>query len=610
MVTEQTEKVRVSNVRMEFETYSTGGTVISTPPSEAPQSSYPAYLGFDHMQSFYTDFEVKPAQNFTGTLSLNILGHVPVNPIDEIFYENRGRRQVVVLEGGKELLTLDDLERVKVYGASLTWDDALFRLDGYYRTGHTHWGYEGDFFGIYRDAYYGENIDIYNAEAPIGVEMTMKKSLEGLKVAFGPQMYWGANPAVILKYSRNIGRSTVTGLFQEEFARQSEVSTSSVIPMEPTRRATLVVKSNWGKLGFELGGIWAGSTKEGDPIQIAREEADGYHVYSDKVKASDAFGARGKVTYEIGRWHWYGQAGFQGLVADGGPQAVQNFTGWTLKDSGWYDNRCLATGLAVNFGDFQLGPNFLWQKPLEGPIPGGLEGYAPRNVVQDKFAVRYQREMVAGEIILTHDPTPATWMWAWDNDIRENAKLAWSLGYVYRHMPTTMDASIGYLADGTTWFPFPAATPARNLWEVWGRTVSRLSSDKILVTHLLFGTAEPRGDDPRLVKRFSADARLTLGKWALASFVKVNDFGPYDYHHDFNMTFPLHLMGDVSYAIGKPRWFGFPQTRIGVTGLWRSLDQYSNRYCPGLDAEDVCDPLAPGSNGTEWEIRTYMHISL
>jgi hypothetical protein len=610
MVVEQVEKVRVSNIRMELETYSTGGTNISTPKAEYPQSSLPSYLGFDHQQSFFTDFEVKPAENFTGTLSINILGHVGINRIDEIFYENRGRQRTLVLSDGT-LFRLDDIERVKVFGASLTWDEAWFRLDGYYRTGHTHWGYEGDFFGIYRDAYYGENIDIYNAEAPIGVEMALKRSFEGLKIAFGPQMYWGANPAIIFKYSRNIGRTTVTGLFQEEFAKQTEVTTTSVIPLEPTRRATLVVKSNWGKLGFELGGIWAGSTKEGTAFQIVREEGDSYGIYGDRIKASDAFGAKGKVTYEASRYHWYAQAAYQGLVADGGPTAVQNFTGWKLKDSGWYNNRNVTTGLAVNFGNYQLGPNFLWQMPVEGPIPGDVPPPGrPRNVVEDPFAVRYQREMIAGEIILSHDPTPATWMWSWDNDIRENAKLAWAIGYVYKHMPTTMDASIGFMEDGVTYFAFPGATPPRDLWEVWGRTVSRLSSDRILVTHLLFGTAEPRGDDPRLVERFSADARLTLGKWAFATFVKVNDFGPYDYHHDFNYTFPLHVMGDVSFSIGKPRWFGFPHTRIGIRGLWRSLDQYSNRYCPGLDEFDECDPTAPGENGTEWEIRTYMHVSL
>ena len=32
----------------------------------------------------------------------------------------------------------------------------MFRLEAFNRTGHYHWGYEGDFFGIYREANYGQ----------------------------------------------------------------------------------------------------------------------------------------------------------------------------------------------------------------------------------------------------------------------------------------------------------------------------------------------------------------------------------------------------------------------------------------------------------------------
>ena len=34
---------------------------------------------------------VASSPNVTGTLSLNVLGHVPLNPIDDIFYEKRGQ---------------------------------------------------------------------------------------------------------------------------------------------------------------------------------------------------------------------------------------------------------------------------------------------------------------------------------------------------------------------------------------------------------------------------------------------------------------------------------------------------------------------------------------
>jgi hypothetical protein len=104
----------------------------------------------------------------------------------------------------------------------------------------------------------------------------------------------------------------------------------------------------------------------------------------------------------------------------------------------------------------------------------------------------------------------------------------------------------------------------------------------------------------------------------LTSIVKVNDWGPYDYHRDFNLTFPLQIMADLSTTVGRQTWFDFPQTRLGIRYTWRSLDQYSNRYCPtktvdpnSLFGDLVCDPEVPGfSDGNEWEIRTYLHFSI
>lgn len=616
--TETLRRVRLSGLRLEFETYSTGGTRLSTPPAESPQPQFPSFLGFDHQQSFYTDFEVRPADNLTGTLSLNILGNVAVNPIDEIFYEGRGRRRTVVVDG--ETVNLEGLERLRVYNASVSWDDRWFRLEGFYRTGHTHWGYEGDFFGVYREAYYGENLDIYNGEAPLGAELSGKRWLEGMKIAFGPQLWWGANPAFFAKYSRSFGRFLTTGLFEEEFAKQSTVTTSTVIPLPPTRRATLCVKTNWGPIGIELGGIWAGSTKVGEKFQIAEKTADGYVIYQDDVRDSDALGGKAKVTWESGRWHWYAQAARAGIVADGGPTSVVTFTGWRLKDSGMHNQTHFITGLAVGMGKYQIGPNFLWQKPIVGPIPGDVPAPGrPRNVVEDPFAVRENRETVGGEILLTYDPTPATWFWAWDNDVREDARLAWSLGFVFRRQPTTMDASIYIAEDGRTAYPFAGAPPSKDLWEVNIRAVSKLGYDTRVAGHVYFGPAAPNGwtydeADPnpaltRFIDRFGADARVIRGPVALDAFAKFNDWGPYDYHRDFNLTFPVQLMGDLSYALGTPRWFAAPQTRIGVRGTWRTLDRYSNRYCPGL-TDGECDPTLPGDDGTEWEFRTYFHVSL
>lgn len=593
------ERVRLSALRLEFETFSTGGARITTPrATEVAAAGLPSALGFDHLESFYADLEVRPNPSVMGTLSLNILGHVPLNRIDEINYENRGRTRNVLTDTTP--LQLEGIERVKVYRANVSWDAPRFQLEGFYRTGHTHWGYEGDFFGLYRDAYYGSNIDIYNADAPIGIEMSGKRELAGMKVAFGPQLWWGANPAFLLKYRRNLGSLDTAVLFQEDIDKQSAVTSSNAVPPRRTRKATLQVKTRRGPVGIELGGIWAGSPRIDERFQIAEGTSGNYRILQDRVFASDALGVKGKLTVERGHWHWYAQAAYMGLVADGGPTAPITFTGWSLKDTGSGNQSNVVTGLAVNFGNFQLGPNFLWQKPLVGPIPGDVPSPGrPRNILQDPFAVRANRETVGGELLLAYDPTPATWMWAWDNDVREDARLAASLGVAIRHLPTTQDASIGILADGRTTFAFPGAPPPRDLWEARVRMVSRLRSDLRMVTHLFAGEGEPNGDDPRVVHRYGADTRLAWGSMVLASSAKWNDWGPYDYHRDFNLTFPVQLMGDLSYVLGTPRWFDFPQTRLGARAAWRTLDAHSPRYV-----------TTPGENGREWEIQTYLHVGL
>jgi hypothetical protein len=310
------------------------------------------------------------------------------------------------------------------------------------------------------------------------------------------------------------------------------------------------------------------------------------------------------------------QGAAMGLVAGGGADYTRTFTGWKLKDSGSGNQTNFLTGFAVIFGDIQLAPNFLWQKPIVGPMPS--DAPAPgraRNILDDPFAVRQNRETVAGELLITYDPTPGTWMYQWDNDLAEDAPLAVSAGFVYRHHPTTQDAAIGIMPDGRSTFAFPGAPPARNLWEAHARIVSKINPEFGLIANLFAGDAEANGSDPRLIQRFGGDLRVIYKKTKLSSYVKVNDWGPYDYHRDFNLTYPLQLKADMSTTVSKPNWIDLPDTRIGLRATWRSLDQYSPRYSPtkniNSSGDFVSDPTVPGyPNGTEWEIRTYLHFNI
>lgn len=604
-------KLYLSNLQANFSTYNTGGSLISTPKEKDPNTNgYPTRLGFDHMQSFNIGVTAKPAPNVTANVQFNVLGNVAENPIDEVFYENRGRKITVSTPNGPQQISSNN--RIQLYRSSFNWNNKLFNLTGFYRTGHYHWGYEGDFFGLYPEANYGPNIDLYNGEAPFGFEIEGKKAIKGLKLAFGPELWWGANPAVLAKYSRKIAKFDVTGMFHEDLTQRSGLQSSFAVPTPKTRKAALSVSRKFGSFGFDLGGLWAGQPLNGRNFQLMRDGK----VYQDQIKSEDNFGGKIKLTYSAGIVNWYGQGSYMGLVANGGADQTRTFTGWRLKDLGSGNMYNVLSGFTVNVGKLQIAPNFLYQKPIEGPIPADvLAPGRPRNILDDPFSVRSNRETVAGELLLTYDPTPGTWMYEWDNDRAEDAKFAISADFVYRHLPTIQDAAIGILGNGRTTFVFPGSAPAEDLWEANTRIVSKVNPNLGLIANLYVGNGQANGSDKRTINRYGFDVRAVYRKTKLTAIGKFNDWGPFDYHRDFNLTFPVQWIADLSTEVGKPDWFMLPGTKVGIRGTYRTLNKYSPRYSPikTIDAAGnwVPDPNAIGfPDGNEWEIRTYIQINI
>lgn len=610
----ENEVLKLSNLRAEFTTFNTGGTLLTTPDVEDPEANaYPNKKGFDHMQSYFIGVEGNPASNMKANINFNILGRVAENPINEIFYENRGRAQTISTPDGP--IDINDNNRVQVYNASYSWNEKDFDVRGFYRVGHYHWGYEGDFFALYPETNYGPNLDLYNGET-LGLEIDGKRSLNGLKAAFGPQLWWGANPAYLLKYSKNFGNYTATVVYHEDISNAASALTSIAIPLPKTRRASIHLKTKVGLVGVELGGIWGGQPLNGREFQFAKETTpNNYTIYKDKIWELDNWGAKTKLTFSKGGFNMYTQAAVMGLVANGGADNVQTFTGWRLKDSGSGNQMNFLTGFAYNINsNFQVAPNFLWQKPLVEAMPNGVTSPGRlRNIQDDPFVVRANRETIGAELLLTYDPTPATWMYEWNNDMMEDAKFAFSTGFVYRNLPTTQDAAIGFLSNRVA-FAFNKSAPAVNLWESNTRIVSKLTPDLGLIANIYFGNGQANGDSERTINRAGGDLRLVYKKVKLTGTVKTNDWGPFDYHRDFNLTYPLQLMLDLSTSLGKPDWFVLPNTKIGIMGTWRSLDKYSPRYSPNVTSgpfvtEPILSPVG-FPNGTEWEIRTYVHINI
>ena len=617
------QKLRISNIQAQFTTFNTGGSLITTPEvSDGTGQGFPDRQGFDHMQSYFVGVEGKPSENIRAEINFNILGNVAGNPIDDIFYENVGRPIQVNSPNGP--VTLVDNNRLRVYNAEFEWNAKDFDMRGFYRTGHYHWQYEGDFFGLYPEAYYGPNLDIYNGQI-LGVEVDGKGELSGLKAAFGPQLWWGANPAVLLKYQTKLAGLDVAAVYHKDIVAGNGIdengnrildpaqARSGVIPALPTERATIALEKEVGKFGFAVGAIWGGRPLNG---RVYQDINDAGQVVNDRIQSKDNWGGKAKVTFTNGGFNMYAQSSIRGLVANGGADQTLTFTGWTLKDSGSGNVSNFLSGIAYNFGGkFQIAPNFMWQQPLVDPMPNdvGAPGRL-RNWVDDPFSVRAgNREMTAGEILFTFDPTPATYMYEFNNDLAEDAPFAFNLGFVYRHLPTTQDAAIGFNAD-RSFFAFNRSAPAEDLWEVNSRMVSKVNPNLGLIANLYYGTAQANGDSDRTINRFGADLRMIYNKMKITGMVKVNDWGPFDYHRDFNLTFPLQLMLDISTSVGKPNWFILPDTKVGLRGTWRSLNEFSPRYSPNVTAtpfttQPTISPVG-FPNGSEWEIRTYIHINI
>ncbi|MDN0051900.1 glycoside hydrolase family 2 TIM barrel-domain containing protein [Bacteroides caecigallinarum] len=613
---ETTSLLRLSELRGELSAIYSGAKNTTTPKSRPDNpTSFPSSTGFDNMESFYVGVTSKPAENVEAEVTVNILGNVVENTIDEIFYENRGRSRYI-LDGNGQYVDLGPLERIKLYSVSFDWDGDLFKMNTFFRKPHYHWGYEGDFFGMYQEASYGENMDIYGGEAPFGAEIEGKRMFKGLKLAFGPELWWGANPAILLKYQRSIGKFNFAGVFQYDIAKREGTTTSYAIPLPKNTRASLMVERTLGRFNVALGGLWSGQPLVGRTFQATTQYSNNATVYQDVIKTTDTFGGKLKVTYTGRNFSAYAQGALMGLVASGGADNTLTLTGWRLKDCGSGNMQNALAGFTYQLGNFQIAPNFMWQKPLVGPMPNGIN--APgrlRNIIDDPFAVRSNRETLAGELLLTFDPTPATWMYDWENDNNEDAPFAASLDFVYRHLPTSQDAAIGILADGRSTFAFAGSAPAHDLWETNLKVASRVSRDFGIISNVYLGTAQANGDDARLIKRLGADARMMYKKFKLNAFVKFNDWGPYDYHKDFNLTFPFQCEVDLSTNLFKPKWLGPISTCVGIRGAFRTLDKYSPRYVAGYVSDGnggfvESTDIIGAPHGNEWEIRTYISFSL
>ena len=554
----------------------------------------------------FIDFAFNPYNNLKGSISLNILGNIANKPVTEIYYGNRGEPYTVLITTNQVIANLNptdkkivnDNERVEIYSFDAKYTGDVMDFNIFYHMGHYHWMYEGDFFGLNQEANDIPQYDVYNSKPPFGFEMIGKKSFDGIKILAGPEVYWGANPKILLKYYKNFDTTTFAIIHSEDLKKR-EKSSGAVAAKPVTRATSLYLKFVDIPIfnSLEIGAIMSGTEKIGDDYLIAEETSPGTGYLNsgwkitenNSVKFVDTLG--GKILGIASLAHGintFAQFIYQGIVADGGnipPGIIPGTQGSLIYDPGTGNRMEARAGLHFIFGDIQFVPNFLYRKPLKGPLPE-IEGQVisgkvypsvgPRNIYTSPFAVVGNREARIYEVIFTYEPTGATWFYDWNNDDLEDAELAFNIVFNYAEYPTFTDAGTFVMEDGSS-AAFGHGLPSANVWQVGSRIVSKFATDSKIIARISSGKQQCWGEDPRLVQFFTADIIGKIGNWLLKSYFKKDAWGPFDYYKWFNITFPMQLMLDVSYTFNEFPVLvqAAPRCKVGFKGLYRTFDEYS-----------------------------------
>ena len=570
---------------------------------------------FTDGQMLFIDFGFAPTKELEGQFTINVLANVAdLEPI-EIAYGRRGFPLSVPafrpLPGEEEDVViatdLNDRERVEIYDFGATYEGQNVDIEVFYHTPRYHWKYEGDFFGLVREATDIEGSDIWNAKAPEGVEFASKNASqeEGLKFVVGPEIYWGANPKAVLKYSSFLGKTlpflgdgvlgktNYTVLLSEDFDRQGEGASGTAATQRETRAGTLYTKTTFTEdLSLELGAIISATERRGEEydrleniVLDANGEIVDADVVIDEIDSSDTLGFKAKLNFPVGNALAYASYHYAGLVAEGGDQLREFST--RLPYSALGNKKEFEAGALIPVGNWWIFPRVLTRdnlvdaNPNIDPIidPGGgtlFPGIGVRDRDSDPFAVLDNREANAYELFVTYDPTGATNFYQWDNDWREDARIAWNVGATYIEYPTATDSYQFFFEPTGTNPAFGVGLPAEDVWEISNRIVYNPNERWRIITNLQRGFLQPTGDPEGGTRKFwEFDYNVIFReKHIVQGFYRKDAFGPYDFQRQFNITFPEQYKIEYRYLMDQKKDVR-TSSQIGIRGIYRTLDENS-----------------------------------
>jgi hypothetical protein len=566
-------------------------------------------LIFNDGQMVFLDFAFEPSNRIKGDFSVNMLGNVSESAFD-FRYGDRGLPIVVEVLSDDTLgvttrrdTALKGNERVEIYDFNATYEGENYNMEAFYHVPRYHWGDEGDFFGLLRETTDMEGQDIWNAKAPYGVEYTGKKNADGLKIVFGPEVYWGANPLVMAKYEFDVGATQMAFMHSEDIARRDDSSSATEATIRQSRQTTIYAKrSMWGG-DLEVGGLIASTEKVGDKY----DRMEGTFIRVDEIKDQDTLGFKMKYARNLfSSSKAYIGLNFAGLVADSGNPLKDN--GTELPYSALGNKREIDGGILITAGQYSFYPRFLYRENLVDANPNVAavttgttlnQGIGVRNRDDDPFAVLDNREAKSAEFIFTYDPTPATPFYEWNADMIEDAAFAYNIGLTATSYNTATDSELFFFEDGGTNASFGEGLRAEDVYLLRSKLIFNPRQGLNYIINVKSGKQQSTGQPgQKAVEFYGLQGKMIVDREHIYSaHVKIDDFGSYDFQQQFNLTYPLQLELEYTLLLDQQRDEKL-SSKFGVKGLYRELDENS-----------PVDEFEGGVNQHMFEVRTYYKFS-
>ena len=528
------------------------------------------------------DFEFNPTRNIEGSFTVN----VTPTAFESDFEKRYGDRlkDTGLTNGG---------DKVELYDFEVSYRSEGYDLLGFYHVPRYHWGDKGDFFGLLKETTDMEGQDIWNSKAPYGVEFIGKKGwMDGLTIVAGPEIYWGANPKAMLKYQ--FGKDKQYSFIHSEDFSEQDASVEGESTGNKSRQTTLQGKFQPRPgMEFRVGGLISGTHKIGDKY----DRLDGDDVVEAEVKWQDTLAYKAKLTWDAApNIRAYTAISEAGIVADGGDPVREEAT--QLPYSGAGNKREFEIGMKVTNGNFSIVPRLFYRENIvdandmaqASRTEGNLfyPGIDTRNTKDDPFAVLGNRAAKSAEIYLTYDPTPETYFYDWDNDVRENAKFAFNIGLTATRFDTGTDSSLYYNDDVEGLFSSGGSLAAEDVWLLKSKMVFNPKPGYKTVVNLEAGKQQPSmkfaGEAADTNEYYSVQGKFILNNQHIFSATYKKDaWGSYDYQRDFNIKYPDQIELAYTRLLNKGKTEG-TSSKVGVKALYRTLDENSedDYYQDGL----------------------------